>query len=214
MSFLFFFQGVALNPAKAGPGVTITNGLRANFGSPAWQTVMAGLSRPAANTTGYYFEATATTISYFARVGFCDATADVSGTHELGNAAGGQAEASDFYPFSEGDVLGFYLKNNSYWRRKNGVWTGNPVAGTGGIAITIGADVFPAFAGLQPSGQWDANFGASPFDGAIPSGGLAWNGQAGSVMSKYLGAQSRAARYLGTRADAVLNLGSRALGWV
>lgn len=170
-----------LDPAKKGPDIVLSLGnLRAVVSAAGWETVLGTVSHPAANPTGYYFEATATVISSFARAGIATAAANVTGVYFVQTDANSQGASSDNTTgfgtaFVAGDVLGFYVKNSTIWFRKNGVWTGDPVGGTGGTPITIGANVFPAVSGLPATGQWDVNFGATAFAGAIPAGGASWN---------------------------------------
>ena len=77
--------------------------------------------------------------------------------------------------FGAGDMIGVAvdLTAGRIWWSKNGVWTGNPIAGTGGRAITAGT-YFPAASGASGAVN-TANFGASAFASAVPRGFAPWD---------------------------------------
>jgi hypothetical protein len=147
------------------------------------------------STGKYYFEITVTTttaygnkagillstVSYDAMVQFghdCFAIECGGGTlySNNGSAAGGTT------PVVNGDVLGFAIDLTARvgWVRKNGgAWSnaGNPATGTGG-AGPIAAGAFAPAVGFQ-NGSGDAmtaNFGATAYANAAPSGFSNWPG--------------------------------------
>jgi hypothetical protein len=90
---------------------------------------------------------------------------------------------------ANGDVLGIAVDftTGKWWVRKNGVWGGSggswgavindPVAGTGGSAFsfTPGATLYAAVALNGTTVQVTANFGATPFAYAAPTGFTGWD---------------------------------------
>lgn len=92
-----------------------------------------------------------------------------------GVSAGGSSPGT--YSTS-GDVIGVAvdLDNRKIWFRKNGAaWpgAGDPATNTGGLAIWATVPVYPACSARNSQGL-TANFGASAFGAAAPSGFRAW----------------------------------------
>ena len=170
-----------LDPAKKGPDLLLSNGdLRVTHDTlNTWETVLATVSKTTATTTGYYFEVTPV-FTTFSRIGIAVAAIDVTGFMYIAATASSQGASSDNASgfgtaYATGDVIGIYLKNSKIYFRRNGTWTGDPVAETGGTAVSVGTPVFPAISLNAATEYADANFGATAFAGAIPSGGVSWN---------------------------------------
>jgi hypothetical protein len=71
-----------------------------------------------------------------------------------------------------GAKLGWFRKNGGNWLNSP---TNNPATGIGGITFTGSGPWFASAASSQVTTSYIANFGASAFSFAVPSGFTAWN---------------------------------------
>ncbi|MEH2569663.1 SPRY domain-containing protein [Bradyrhizobium sp. AZCC 2289] len=94
------------------------------------------------------------------------------------NASSGLSLGVDI---ADGNIIGVAvdLDNHKIWFRKapSGNWNGqaigsqNPATNTGGASLSVwNATTLSPYAGFDAGGSWTANFGASAFTGAVPSG--------------------------------------------
>lgn len=160
-----------------------------------------GLRFDAANTAGYknvrgttsrstgkwYFEATKDGTS--CGIGIASAGASLAnfiggadsgsiGYYDTGYVGRNGGQAATYAPYASGDVvmIAVDLDARDVWFGKNGVWNGNPMAGTGGLEMSgaPGIDteaIFPiGGSDTATAGAMTANFGATP-----PTGFTAWN---------------------------------------
>jgi len=161
----------------------------------ATATGTGGVRATTGRTTGkYYFEQTFTTIGSNPSVGLALATASLTGSPGTGIASvvrftgnitvNGVATGNSLAIIGGGDVIGIAVDLTStpkqIWFRKNtGNWNGsgtaNPATGVGGIDISSisTGPLFPIFFGTNLDAM-TANFGASAFTGAVPSGFSDW----------------------------------------
>ena len=74
--------------------------------------------------------------------------------------------------FDQFDVIGHALDMDAgkYWTSENGVWTGDPEAGTGEMFSGVTGTVYPAIGHIDANCQMLANFGASDFSYPVPVG--------------------------------------------
>jgi hypothetical protein len=158
-----------LNPADmSGTGIALTNGnLTATTSSAAGTQV--GVRATKAITGKVYWEAHVDNNADGWAMGVADATASFTGSYW---GSGGNAHVSA--PFASGNnvthMFAVDKPNNLFWRGLNGVWTGDPVAGTGGTSIsTLTGSVYPAFQG-DNGDKCTANFGQTAYTYTVPSG--------------------------------------------
>lgn len=138
-----------------------------------------------------YWEITVTNLTTQFSVGVCNS----SNTFGDSSYLGGQAHGFGWYPdgsiynsgsgvasagaYAEGDILGVaVIGGDRVWFSVNGVFTGNPVAATGGVDISALGDLFPAY-GLQSGGVATFNFGATALSNAPPIGFTTFDSEAG-----------------------------------
>jgi hypothetical protein len=154
----------------------------------------AGVFSASSQSSGkYYFEVTVQVATFGAhgagiKVYAGGAFSDVTGTFSNGVGVN-QGTISRIYSnavdtgkdlgtTAVGDVFAFAvdLTARLAWiRRNNGNWNAdaaaNPVAGTNGIAVPVGAmSPMVRFTNQQATAAFTGNFGASAFAGAVPSG--------------------------------------------
>lgn len=156
------------NITITGSGLIATDGgAAANHtgrGTTATTTIGAGIKR--------FFKVVPTNITGFA-AGICNASFVFTDGNYLGVDANGLgwfptgqvfrsgALLTTIASYVQGDTLGFAVTGaGNLWGSVNGVFTGDPVAGTGGIDISAMGDVFPAYT-LQGGGIATALFAAS-----------------------------------------------------
>jgi hypothetical protein len=175
------------NPADLS-GMTLSGGnLTAAGGNFTGVRATKGLS-----SGKYYFEITVTTTPS-GYVGLARSTADLTSggtTGAVGVTSAGGVEVNGITSTGisigsiGGQVVGIAvdLSSNLIWFRNgaSGNWNGNsannPATGTGGASISaIAGTLFPWFISVFGGTQTvTANFGASAFSGAVPSGFTAW----------------------------------------
>ncbi len=176
------------NPADKSAGLTLSGG------NLTWLADKSGNARGVRGTQSKtdgkrYYEATCI-LNSLGCFGFADATevlnAGPGGTvHAIGyydsgsvNYAGGSTAVASY---TTADILAaaIDIPNRLVWFRKNGTWLngGDPAAGTGGFSIAgMASPVFP-FAGtwFTNDAEQTANFGATAFAYAPPTGFTAWD---------------------------------------
>jgi hypothetical protein len=121
-------------------------------------------------------------------------TAQMGDTHSIGMQTGGGT--ANIYYNTTSAVAGFVITAGSvimvavdlgankawFYNPISAAWQGgmspDPASGAGGIDISyIGAAVFPAWQGFEPSGDVGTlNTGGSSFTNTVPSGFTAWDG--------------------------------------
>ena len=169
------------NPLDKSANVSLSGGdLIATLSSANWGGVRANIG----NITGkWYWEITCTgTYSGDAQnlVGISH-TADYlyPGTTKHGWARQGNGlkrhnNGSTAYSDAivSGDVFGFAVDIDAgkVWTSKNGVWVGDPVAGTGEMYEATFRPIYPAVGAPDTNITWTANFGDSAFTYAVPAG--------------------------------------------
>lgn len=177
------------NPADI-HNITLSNGnLTATSGTGG--AGFAGVRAVSGKSSGkYYFEITTTTFSA-AYVGLAKSTNNLTGntTDAVALNAGGTILVNGAVISGVGTIglgggaivgIAVDLTNSLIWFRvgASGSWNAlsgsanNPATGIGGVNIsTIAATLFPMFSTASSSSQnVTANFGASAFNGAVPSG--------------------------------------------
>lgn len=168
-----------LDPAQKGPSITLSNGDLTLTSTGGWNNVRGTQSRSSGK---YYWEVTPSAGD--GGIGVSNASGNLASY--LGATANSLGYTNDgtIYPtfdsspgaYVGGNVIGVAvnLDTDKIWFAKNGAWTGNPVAGTGGSTIApLGADVFPAVASVN--NPLTVNFGSTPFAHAAPTGFKAWD---------------------------------------
>ena len=174
------------DPANSQSEMVFTQGnlqVRGNLSS--WQTALANIAHSI--TVGGYFE-TVATIPSFAMVGVGnlntphgtanyggETSASIVATSDALIRRDGGTYGSPIGSYVTNDTISVFVKNGQIWWANNGVWGGDPSAGTGGTSLeTIGAYVVPIVSTVG-GGVWTANFGNSAFTYAIPTGGQSWD---------------------------------------
>ncbi len=110
---------------------------------------------------------------------FLGSTIDAAVYYDDGNAYYGGSALGAAGAYAASDVLSVAVDIDAdrVWFAKNGSFSGDPVAGTGGISVPgIGAPVYP-IGGTYAGGVaiQTANFGASAFSYSPPTGFASWN---------------------------------------
>lgn len=194
MKSVLFFLAVALfftshahadeyatwNPSDKGPGITLSGGdlTVVRSSSATYSGLRATLSRSSGKWCWENAVASMTT-----NLGFGVATASSSLTSILGADAGGWSvyhNGQSFHngtyttspiSYTSGDVIGLCvdLDVGALWVAKNGVWVGNPSAGTGAVHTGVSGAVYPASIG-HGAYQFTSNFGATSFTYPVPTG--------------------------------------------
>jgi len=122
-------------------------------------------------------------------VGVATSTASLANSYYVGRSAtsygykssktavNNASTVATYVTYTSGDVIGVAvdLTAGKVWWRKNGAWQGggDPGAGTGGVSLAAGA-YFPSVS-VSGGEASTANFGASAFNGTIPTEFAAWN---------------------------------------
>jgi hypothetical protein len=189
-------MAITWNSADAAT-ITFSNGnLTATSNAAGGGGTRATVSK---STGKYYFEATMSTWSGTgAETGLATSSATLLGGGLAGQAAvtrsqggvngsiyiNGTYSGSSLGPRTSGDIIGIAsdLVAGLIWFRAapsgnwNGSGTANPATGVGGISLgaLAGSVLFPFFAASSTGQVATANFGASAFSGAVPSGFISW----------------------------------------
>jgi len=170
------------NPSDIGANLTLSNGnltvTRDSAG--AWRSVRSTLSKSSGK---WYWEITADVTtgdmlvgvgtSSFSLTNYCGSDANSYGWYGSGskyNNGGSTAYAPTYN--TNGTVIGLALDldNGKIWWSKNGVFTGDPVAGTGEAFSGLSGAFFAAVSLYTTSQAFTANFGASAFSYSAPAG--------------------------------------------
>ena len=182
------------NPSDKGPNIALSNGgLTATSTiewvepGPAYETVRGHGSHVSGK---HYFEQAITTVDGDPAVGLCTGSAPTTGwLGELGGLQwsvgywlGGvffvEGQPIDAPNIAVGEWIGFAvdLDVGKIWTCTTAGWVGDPVAGTGNqIGFTPGLRLFAAATTWIAGDQATANFGATAFAYAVPSGFARWN---------------------------------------
>jgi hypothetical protein len=184
------------NPADKSANVTLSNGdLTATGQAETVGTVYAWARSTTSKTAGkLYVEST---VGNTDGGGFAAALGTALASSDLANYLGRLANESAYYDtgevyvnnavattlatYTDGDVIGVAidLDAGKGWYSKNGVFaSGDPVAGTGAhFTFTPSTALFVGFttADETPAHVFTANFGATAFANAQPSGFDAWD---------------------------------------
>lgn len=172
------------NHADKNAAITLSGGsLRATGSGAGFQTARSTTSKSAGK---WYFEATLEVVVGTATTGVGISVGGALPVY-LGNgdgstgiyASGGVYDNDVLTPLASmtvGDVMGVAVEiaTGKVWFSKNGVWSGDPVAGTGNFTVTTGVPLFAGFCDAD-GGSVTVNFGATSFTTAPPTGFLAWN---------------------------------------
>lgn len=173
------------NPADKHADITLANGnLRITSASATYRAVRATQSATAGK---WYYEHTITAKGGGNPVtGIGRAAAPLSNyvgatTDSWGYSAGGDCwynaiSQAVYATYGAGSIIGVALDMGAgkIWFAKNGVWNGDPVAGTGQAFSSVTGTVLPMVSTANTTDQLDTNFGAAGFTYAIPSGYQAW----------------------------------------
>ena len=126
------------------------------------------------------------------------------------NSGTGTSDAA--YNCVVGDRIGFLVSpsRDKLWASINGVWIGDPVAGTGGLALETSTNDFYALGMVTPrtTGTQNVltyNFGAtdgSGFTYPVPSGGLGWDQISSGITGSASGTLPLSGAATGTLAGA------------
>jgi hypothetical protein len=181
----------AWNPADAGSGVTVggTGNLTATF-AQSFGT-HAGVRSLASHSTGKFYAECTITVVGDGQYGVANAGASIAtyvgaSVNSTGYANGGQVfqdngtdiSGGTFATFASGDVLGMAVDLGAglIWFSKNGTYgnSGNPAGGTGGKTISGIGPFFVMSSGNGGNGVCVANFGATAYATAAPSGFGNW----------------------------------------
>lgn len=168
------------NPSDKSADITLSGGnliaTHASGGS------FANVRSTTSKTSGkYYFEVTWSGGDGNNGVGVANGSASLS--NYLGNDANsiGWYDTGFGHPsgttFTAGDVIGIAIDctNGLIWYRKNGTFSGNPAAGTGGTSISLAAYYAAVAFQYSTLGAGTINFGGSAFANSPPSGFSAWD---------------------------------------
>lgn len=105
--------------------------------------------------------------------GYCGDDANAAGQFTSSTVFYYNASATGTPGFVTNDylMLAFDTATGKIWAGKNGSWfnSGDPAAGTGEMATVGSGTWYPAYA-LRGGAAGIANFGASAFNGSVPSG--------------------------------------------
>lgn len=180
------------NPSDKSGNCTLSNGnLTATCGTAGGSYSM--VRAVAGKTLGkFYFEITETGAAAGNEVvGIANASAGLtlyvgfnnnsSGMDGTGNIIRNSASVGTGTNVASGDIISIAVDrdNNAFWFRVNGgIWNNNaandPATNTGGVAISaVTGTIFPAANGYLSTDTFTANFGASAFTYAVPSGFIA-----------------------------------------
>ena len=182
------------NPADKSANVTLSNG---NLSAISTSNAGGYGVRGTSNRTGakYYFEVTVSGTISDVGIGVASASANVNTAGSTTQAAIINVNGSYVYVngsnvgsygifFVNGDVccIAVDLINNQIWFRRNGgIWNNNaannPATNTGGFSISaLTSPLYPwVFWNITTTPSITANFGATNFTQAIPSGFTAWD---------------------------------------
>jgi len=172
-----------LNPADKAAGVTLSNDDLTASASTAAFSVRGTVSKSSGK---WCFECTFDAIATNTGCGLANSTYSVTATpggttNSIILRANGQIVRSSVIgnlgvAFAAGDraLIALDRDAGTVWLGRNGIWDGDPAAGTGGYAAPASA-LFPLVSpsGTAAFGQITANFGDG-FLYPIPSGFLAW----------------------------------------
>lgn len=179
-----------LNPSDTAAGATLSGGNLILTGpSGNW-----GMSRSVASASGdVYCEFTIGSGGTDYMVGVSDSSDSLIW---IGNGNGiglsynggfgnlyhnGGLVVSGYLPFAFSDIISMFYSpsNHMVWFGKNGVWTGNPSARTGGYdtntGTPLGSPVRAAVSCYDTAATTSVNFGATAFTYSIPTGGSIWS---------------------------------------
>jgi hypothetical protein len=184
------------DPAHTDEGITLSNGNLTGTGNGS--SGNGGRGTNSHNTGKWYFEIHNDTDGSFENVGVGNGaydTAQYPGFDPGGNTSAGMfnsftpniyvnhAAVTTGPTYTTGDYIGVALDvgaNLIWWRKTSAptIWNAgagaDPATGAGGIDISgVGGPYFPAL-GLGNAVALTANFGASGFNAAAPSGFTAW----------------------------------------
>lgn len=190
---------VTWNPLDKAAAITLSGGnLTAAGSGAARESARATLSRISGL---FYFEVTAVTSGSDPGIGLANDSAALnewigntvnsSGYHGSGNVYYNGISQGAGAAYFGADVIGVAanLTTGKVWYYKNGVLQfGDPVAGTGGASLPTGA-LFPFFFSESGTGSTlTANFGATAFTYAPPSGFTGWELEPSSATTNITGA--------------------------
>ena len=121
-------------------------------------------------------------IGSFAMTGFNFATGSTGFRSGVKHENSGTGVSDAAYTVASGNTVGVLVSpsRNKMWVSINGAWIGDPVAGTGGLALDTTTEDFYALALLTPRNTGTQNvltfnFGATAFTYSVPAGALGWD---------------------------------------
>ena len=169
------------DPTAIGTDVVLLNNnltLSSLAGFGVWRSTRGTQGRSSGK---YYWEMVAAGSFFNTFMGICNSSINLDDRLGIdGNSAGinqsgfpyGPGSGSPIQSFVSGDVIGFALDmdNGFLYASVNGVWTGDPVGGTGYSFSGITGTIYPAATTDDNSLQVTANFGATAFQYPTPSG--------------------------------------------
>lgn len=173
------------NPADSAANVTLTNGnLTATSAS---SNVSKAIRSTTSRSTGkYYFELTIGGTNNFSEIGLILAGTSLTTSLSLANPGFGNDQGGTAYvngatgsgfTYVSGNVIGLAIDFDllKFWIRKGGVWQTNagpwdPATNTGGFGPFTAGTYFVAFNAFGAGVSATANFGATGFANAAPTG--------------------------------------------
>lgn len=172
------------NAADKSANLAITGGLQVTHPTGAY--TFGAVRADGFKTTGkHYFEAVYT-VSGNVGVGVANATAALGniGTDTNGSVYFNSGYVSyngniaSYTAMGAGDILGVAFDADAalLWYSRNGVWNGNPAAGTGGLSVPGIGTFYPVTSSQYPEDDITANFGDTAFAYSAPAGFSAFGG--------------------------------------
>ncbi len=177
------------SPADKSGGLTLSNGNLTWTGDNSYNNYRGIRSTESKASGKKYYEITCLS-EFFGACGFANSTEALGSQPGVSNDAiayfdnggavynGGNTALAAYIV---GDVIGcaIDIPNGLVWYRKNGAWqnSGDPATGVNGISVPgIGSPVFAFAASWVTNNQQQvANFGATAFAYAVPTGFSAWD---------------------------------------
>lgn len=172
-------MAVTWNPADKDASIVLSNG---DLTTTTSVTGYHGVRATSGHATGKrYFEITLGTVDEFFRIGLAKATWTLTSIGAATTGWGYKNNGYVFYndtgygpalSFATGDIISVAVDLDAHklWFGVNGVWSGDPAAGTGAVMTNLTDTLYPAFSAYTSGNSATANFGDTAFAYEVPSG--------------------------------------------
>lgn len=170
---------ITFDPAASNPGLTYSSGnVTVQMATGLTGARMARTTR-AIVSGKRYFEVRVNNVGTNSGAGIAGTGANLSSYLGDGNdSAGITTQNAQYYPTNSGTGLGGASNGHVFmvavdmttrraWYGRNGIWNGNPAAGTGGFSIPFSGDVYPAVS-LTTGASWSVQMSSTSY--TPPSG--------------------------------------------